>query len=80
MKHFVRDWVDEGFNERQESFPCVLSALKGVPRTSERPLQVLVPGAGVGRLAHEIDELGGESVSLEKSGERVLIRQDSRSP
>ncbi|PLB48678.1 N2227-domain-containing protein [Aspergillus steynii IBT 23096] len=64
MKHFVRDWADEGFDERQESFPCVLKALKSVPKPSDRPLRVLVPGAGVGRLAHEIDELGGFEVTM----------------
>ncbi|KAK1144144.1 hypothetical protein N8T08_005806 [Aspergillus melleus] len=64
MKHFVRDWADEGLDERQESFPCVLDALKRVSRTSERPLQVLVPGAGVGRLAHEIEQLGGFEVTM----------------
>lgn len=60
MKHFVRDWAAEGFDERQESFTCVFDALGRVPQTSERPLRVLVPGAGVGRLAHEIEQLGGE--------------------
>lgn len=60
MKHFVRDWADEGFDEREEAFPCVLNSLAAIPRTAEQPLRVLLPGAGLGRLAHEIDALGGE--------------------
>lgn len=60
MKHFVRDWTDEGYDERQQAFPCVLNSLASIPRTSEQPLRMLVPGAGLGRLAHEIDGLGGK--------------------
>lgn len=59
MKHFVRDWADEGYTERQESFQCILRSLSQIPRTDDRPLRVLVPGAGLGRLAHEIHKLGG---------------------
>jgi carnosine N-methyltransferase len=60
MKHFVRDWADEGYDERQDAFPCVLSSLANMSRTLEQPLKVLLPGAGLGRLAHEVDGLGGE--------------------
>lgn len=60
MKHFVRDWADEGYNERQQAFPCVLDSLASMSRTRDRPLRVLVPGSGLGRLAHDIDGLGGE--------------------
>ena len=63
MKHFVRDWADEGHEERQESFGCILESLAQTPRTSSRPLRVLIPGAGLGRLAHEVDKLGGEHIS-----------------
>lgn len=59
MKHFVRDWSNEGYDERQEAFPCVINALASMSRSEEQPLQVLVPGAGIGRLAHEIAVLGG---------------------
>jgi carnosine N-methyltransferase len=59
MKHFVRDWADEGYTERQESFQCILRSLSQIPRTDDRPLRVLLPGAGLGRLAHEIHKLGG---------------------
>lgn len=60
IKHFVRDWADEGHEERQQSFECILKSLAQAPRTSSEPLRVLVPGAGLGRLAHEVDKLGGE--------------------
>ncbi|BDD58800.1 hypothetical protein MAP00_004052 [Monascus purpureus] len=26
MKHFVRDWADEGHEERQQAFPCILNS------------------------------------------------------
>lgn len=60
IKHFVRDWADEGHGERQQSFGCILKSLAQTPRTSGEPLRVLLPGAGLGRLAHEVDKLGGE--------------------
>ncbi|CEN61309.1 hypothetical protein ASPCAL07965 [Aspergillus calidoustus] len=63
MKHFVRDWSEEGIIERQDSFPCILKHLADIDR-SERPLRVLAPGAGAGRLGYEIDALGGFEVTL----------------
>ncbi|KAJ5159111.1 uncharacterized protein N7500_008762 [Penicillium coprophilum] len=60
MKHFVRDWADEGHEERQQSSGCILNSLAQMPRTNDRPLRVLLPGSGLGRLAHEVDKLGGE--------------------
>ncbi|KAL4890559.1 N2227-like protein-domain-containing protein [Aspergillus ambiguus] len=64
MKHFVRDWSDEGHDERQEAFPCVLNALSGMSRSQEDTLRVLVPGAGIGRLAHDIAGLEGFEVTM----------------
>ncbi|OQE37952.1 hypothetical protein PENCOP_c009G06145 [Penicillium coprophilum] len=64
MKHFVRDWADEGHEERQQSFGCILNSLAQMPRTKERPLRVLLPGSGLGRLAHEVDKLGGFDVTM----------------
>ncbi|KAF9640901.1 hypothetical protein BFW01_g12707 [Lasiodiplodia theobromae] len=70
LKHFVRDWSADGRHERDPVFPCILHALKQefVPETredraasnatTEPPIRVLVPGAGLGRLAHEIAALG----------------------
>ncbi|KAB8226298.1 N2227-like protein-domain-containing protein [Aspergillus novoparasiticus] len=64
MKHFVRDWADEGHDERQDAFPCVLGTLANMSRTFEHPLRVLLPGAGLGRLAHEVNALGGFEVTM----------------
>ncbi|KAJ5275631.1 hypothetical protein N7505_004176 [Penicillium chrysogenum] len=64
MKHFVRDWADEGHEEREQSFGCILKSLAQTPRTTDRPLRVLLPGAGLGRLAHEVDNLGGFDVTM----------------
>ncbi|KAL3459012.1 N2227-like protein-domain-containing protein [Aspergillus heterothallicus] len=63
MKHFVRDWSEEGIIERVDSFPCILMHLGDMER-SEQPLRVLAPGAGAGRLGYEIDALGGFEVTL----------------
>jgi uncharacterized protein YqfA (UPF0365 family) len=61
LKHYVRDWTDAGAKERNEAFPCILSTLDSIK--SESPdgtkLSVLLPGSGMGRLGHEIANLGG---------------------
>ncbi|KAI9927271.1 hypothetical protein ASPWEDRAFT_165833 [Aspergillus wentii DTO 134E9] len=62
MKHFVRDWAEEGRDERMASFPCILDAISSM-RENETT-KVLLPGAGLGRLAHEIDHLGGFEVTM----------------
>ncbi|EFQ97687.1 methyltransferase [Nannizzia gypsea CBS 118893] len=64
MKHFVRDWSTEGLFERDAAFPCVVEALKNysVP-SNNKPLRVLVPGSGLGRLAHDIAKLEGFKVT-----------------
>ncbi|KAK4056496.1 hypothetical protein OIO90_002343 [Microbotryomycetes sp. JL221] len=61
LKHFVRDWSDEGKRERDALFPPILDALKAEfhqQRDSDEPLKALVPGSGLCRLAYEISELG----------------------
>ena len=60
LKHFVRDWSDEGRRERSQAFGLVLDALKKLERevSGRRRKRVLVPGAGLGRLAWEISQLG----------------------
>lgn len=66
LKHFVRDWADEGMKEREDAFPCVLSMLKGLGLDSAgngRPVKVLLPGSGLGRLGHEVAELGQSSIT-----------------
>lgn len=66
LKHFVRDWADEGTKERADAFPCILSTLTTLKTraASEAPLQILLPGAGFGRLGTEVAQLGGYTVTL----------------
>ncbi|KAL4780659.1 N2227-like protein-domain-containing protein [Aspergillus varians] len=64
MKHFVRDWSEEGLFEREDAFKCILDNLASMDRSEERPIRVLAPGAGAGRLGYEIDTLGGFEVTI----------------
>jgi hypothetical protein len=66
LKHFVRDWADEGSKERFDAFPCILSTLTNLKTTtpSTPPLKILLPGSGVGRLGTEVADLGGFEVTL----------------
>lgn len=62
LKHSVRDWSPEGQAEREATFPYIIDALTShlPPISSDENVkyQILVPGAGLGRLAHEISLLG----------------------
>ncbi|PCH36600.1 N2227-domain-containing protein [Wolfiporia cocos MD-104 SS10] len=58
LKHFVRDWSEEGREERGRIFSPILDMLKEVPQAKRDSLRVLVPGSGLGRLAWEISLLG----------------------
>ncbi|KAI1915807.1 hypothetical protein LOZ61_001479 [Ophidiomyces ophidiicola] len=64
LKHYVRDWAPEGEHERISSFPQILGTLEMLypERNASNPLQVLVPGSGLGRLAHNIAGLNGFEV------------------
>lgn len=66
MKHFVRDWSDDGLHERQATYPCVLQAVQTAfpKRSDSEQVRILVPGSGLGRLGHEIAALGGFQVTL----------------
>ena len=61
LKHFVRDWSEDGMEERNATFPQILEILQNLflNRSDKKPMKVLVPGSGVGRLAHAIDDLTG---------------------
>ncbi|KAL1874944.1 hypothetical protein VTK73DRAFT_10313 [Phialemonium thermophilum] len=71
LKHYVRDWAEEGAVERDPGYTCVSDILKNLPLPSPASrsdqLQVLVPGAGLGRLAHDIARLGYNVTSNEWS-------------
>ncbi|KAF2209839.1 hypothetical protein CERZMDRAFT_46432 [Cercospora zeae-maydis SCOH1-5] len=62
LKHSVRDWSPEGQAEREATFPYIIDALTShlTPPSPDGNFkyQILVPGAGLGRLAHEISLLG----------------------
>ena len=58
LKHFIRDWSEEGAHERQRVFEPILDVLRRVDHTKRTGQKVLVPGSGLGRLAWEISQLG----------------------
>ena len=58
LKHFVRDWSEEGREERKVIFTPILDVLSEVPLVQRNAMRVLIPGSGLGRLAWEISELG----------------------
>jgi hypothetical protein len=58
LKHFIRDWSEEGAPEREKIFTPILDLLKQVDIDKRAKKKVLVPGSGLGRLAWEISQLG----------------------
>lgn len=58
LKHFVRDWSEEGREERAMIFGPILDLLKEASPVGRDGMRVLVPGSGLGRLAWEISQLG----------------------
>ena len=69
LKQIVRDWSDAGAAERQDCYGKILKKLEHqFPHVEGRSLKkVLVPGAGLGRLAFEIAKLGFECQGSEFS-------------
>lgn len=69
LKHIVRDWSIDGQHERLATYPCILETLKELlhgflDRGSANPVKVLLPGAGLNRLAHEISLFGNHRVEV----------------
>ncbi|KAM0338326.1 hypothetical protein ACHAPU_011378 [Fusarium lateritium] len=66
LKHYVRDWTENGESERSTTFSCLVKTLEGLfpGRDGAAPVKVLVPGAGLGRLGHDIAGLGGFEVTI----------------
>ncbi|KAM8793109.1 carnosine N-methyltransferase isoform 2-T2 [Eudromia elegans] len=61
LKQFVRDWSEEGKVERDSCYqPIISEIVKNFPkeRWDFSKVNILVPGAGLGRLAWEIAMLG----------------------
>ncbi|KAG7292165.1 hypothetical protein NEMBOFW57_002200 [Staphylotrichum longicolle] len=68
LKHFVRDWAASGANERDAAFPCILQTLQElIPTPEQDGIKVLLPGAGLGRLGHEVANLPGFHVTNNKT-------------
>ncbi|KAG8676322.1 hypothetical protein FPOAC1_002325 [Fusarium poae] len=66
LKHYVRDWTETGEAERKETFSCLTKTLESLfpERQREKPVKVLIPGAGLGRLGHDIARLEGFDVTI----------------
>lgn len=58
LKHFIRDWSEQGAKERARVFSPILDVLKEVDPSQRAGMKILVPGCGLGRLAWEIAQLG----------------------
>ena len=61
LRSFARDWSEEGAKERSESYSPMLQELQlrlPVEASGQPAPRVIVPGAGLGRLANEIARLG----------------------
>lgn len=58
LKHFVRDWSEEGRAERNAIFEPCLSYLRQIDEINRHQKKVIVPGCGLGRIAWDISQLG----------------------
>ena len=72
LRLFIRDWAIEGIDERTSTYKPILNELqfffKDRPKKDfEVGINILVPGAGLGRLMYEIAKLGFKSQGNEFS-------------
>jgi carnosine N-methyltransferase len=61
LKQIVRDWADEGANERKQCYEPILNELLqhfDINKMEKNQFRVLVPGAGLARLVYEISLRG----------------------
>ena len=63
LRLFVRDWSEEGAEERNQAYNPILEEIKSyfknkTKKDYQNGIKVLVPGAGLGRLMFEIAKLG----------------------
>lgn len=57
IAHLERDWSSSGIESRNELYTPILSTMQ-LEVQSENTKSVLVPGAGAGRLAYELAQIG----------------------
>ncbi|XP_059094125.1 carnosine N-methyltransferase-like [Tigriopus californicus] len=57
LKQFARDWSQEGAKERQQAYMPIIEELQEA-FPEKRGVKILVPGAGLGRLAFDIAQAG----------------------
>ena len=72
LRLFIRDWAIDGIEERNSTYKPILNDLKTFfkdrpKKDFEEGINVLVPGAGLGRLMYEIAKLGFKSQGNEFS-------------
>ena len=72
LRLFIRDWAIDGLEERNSTYKPILEELKNFfakrpKKDFEEGINVLVPGAGLGRLMYEIAKLGFKSQGNEFS-------------
>ncbi|GMH45968.1 hypothetical protein BSKO_13932 [Bryopsis sp. KO-2023] len=70
LKNLVRDWSEEGANERKMTYGRILDEMKNLFRDwpdDRGPPSILVPGSGLARLCVEIAGLGFETQGNEFS-------------
>ena len=76
LKQFVRDWSEAGKEEREMCYAPILKELEdlypannkdnsadtdsGIDTSYRNNVKILVPGAGLGRLAYDIAKMGFE--------------------
>lgn len=62
IRQLVRDWSSSGEHERQQCYSPIINQIEHLfPDTKSRPrdsVEILVPGAGLGRLVYEIAKRG----------------------
>ena len=64
----VRDWSEDGQKERDTCYKPILDELERLyPPVIRSSKKVLVPGAGLGRLAYDVANLGFQSQGNEFS-------------
>lgn len=76
IRQFYRDWSAEGLPERHVSHSPILSALStylpDVPLSQRHKYQILIPGAGLGRLVFDVCAAGYRAEGNEISYHQLL--------